>query len=329
MRATQPRSWRTLAVALALALGLSIPAAATLAKPAPISYGYGSDPTATATTGAIGGTVKAGEVAAFSIWARNDGPTTNIPQFYLTANTTGTFYAALTSKGTCEAGPSNGSAMVCSFGSLAPGEVVYVTAGFTTPAPPPTRTSMTVDFEWSTVGYVDGGNRSRGNSFKLSDSVQLSNDAHYDGRVAFDDSLLTTLTTQVAGLNVSLLQGEIDHPIALELRDGVDVQCTPNPIFSCPSFVGDGVYVNVDNGTTFGELIYTQWIINGVQPNQITGVYHSWTDEDGEFHQLLVTDQFAPGTTPTVIPSFSVAKVGPQATQITFVDYHNGSIRGY
>jgi hypothetical protein len=313
------------AMVAAGAIAISAVAGTAIAAPAPLSTGFGTDANAILQpdSGAVLPTVSAGDVAVFQIWARNDGPTTNIPQLYLAAMTSGTFYGAITSQGSCAAGPPSGPAMLCTFGSLAPSEVVYVTAAFTTPSGGDT---MPLSFEWSTTGYVKdkGKNQSRGDAFVQPDSVTLSNDAHFDGRVAFDDSLLSTLNTQIATLDVQTLQAEINRVVPLVLIDGAgaNFDCTTD----CPpAFLGDPILVNVDNGFTFENAFMVQWLIPGVVPSQITGIFHLTDEGVGE----TITTQFAAGATPTEFPSFSLQKVNPKATLVTLWTTSNGNYRGY
>lgn len=190
IRNRSTRVLATLGVSVSLALGALAGPAMVLAAPAPLTIGYGADYSLTPTTGVVPDTVAPGSYAAFEVWARNDG-SSNISKLFLTGLSVGEFQAVSwtneNTTGTCNEGPEGVSELQCSWLGVGPGASVQITLVLKTPAT--NASSMAMDFEWSTSGYVQGKgkNNSHGDAFKQMDSVALNGDiSRFDGTYVID-----------------------------------------------------------------------------------------------------------------------------------------------
>jgi hypothetical protein len=175
----------TLGVTVSLALTAIAGPALVSAAPAPLLIGRGAVIDSFPLSGAVPGTVSPGRNVAFKVWAKNNGSST-ISKLFLTGTTAGDFvdYDLINSgtDGTCAQGPAGGADIQCSWLGVVPGATIQLTFIAKTPG---SGTSMPVDFEWSTSGFVDvskGKNKSHGDAFTLMDSVALNGNINlFDG----------------------------------------------------------------------------------------------------------------------------------------------------
>ena len=167
----------TISLTLALALGALVAPALVSAKPAPLEFGVGTGFDTSKTTGAMPQMVSPGSTVAFEVWARNKGGS-NISKLFLTARTNAAFDSVTVintgkTAGSCSPGTGAGIALMCSWKPLKPGASVRVRLILTAPA---SGSSLPVNFEWSSSGFVRGGNNSHGDLFTKDDSAALNGD---------------------------------------------------------------------------------------------------------------------------------------------------------
>lgn len=189
IRKKSTRVLATLGVTVSLALTAIAGPALVSAAPAPLTIGYGANPDANppATTGRLPAMVTPGNNVAFQVWARNDG-SSNISKLFLTGLTAAEFVSVTVTNtgttGTCAEGPEGESELQCSWLGVGPGATIKVFLIVRTPVT--TNSSMPIDFEWSTTGYVTPApgkkNNSHGDAFTQMDSVALNGDRdHFHG----------------------------------------------------------------------------------------------------------------------------------------------------
>lgn len=237
------------------------------------------------TSGATPTAVSPGKVAGFKIWAKNCDSST-LSKFFLTAPGSNAYAATWFNDGNPNAMSScdtTGGVLKCTFGQVAPGQTIYVTVGITTTSGP----TESVGFEWSTSGFVLGKNKSHGDRFEWMDQVSLNGSADFAGQFAFD-STLALITNGSAGINnkqqtavdASGIVSQLGQGIPLTVQDGDSTSNFCLTPATCPTtFFGEWSTVNVDNGTTFGTAFkLTISIYKGPSPNQVNGIYHTWTD---------------------------------------------------
>ncbi len=338
------------------ALTFSVFAGTALAALPNIQTGGGlvatCDTTVERVSGAVPDAVSPGGVAAFRIWTKNCD-TSTIQAFTLAAATTpsasvydppGDAIGVIPSKGTCASGP----AVSCSFGTFSPGEEIFVLVAFVAPS---SGQTLSVDFQWKTTGQgPDPKKRSHGDTIHWLDSAAINSSANYAGTFAFDSSLLSLTDTstnlnnsnkQSTAIDAAALASQLGTgytggiPLTVQDGAGIDEGCVDDPdatpAIVCSDFVffGETSIVSVDNGFTFDSAFkITVTIYKGPNANQVNGIYHNWLDTDGNFHQEDITARFAPGGTPTQIPSFSAEKVGQNLVLVIY-SYHNGPFRGH
>jgi hypothetical protein len=264
IRNRSTRVLATLGVTLSLTLAAVAGPAMVSAAPAPLLTGYGPvvDTSTTApTTGAVPLTVAPGNFAAFQIWAKNDGPS-NIPSLFLTGLTAGEFedvfvtFAGAPLDESCAEGPEDGAELQCGWTQVVPGTEILITVVFKTPG---SGATMPVDFEWSTVGFVEAGkgkNKSRGDAFQQMDSVALNgNDKVFDGGYIVDDPIIET--------NASLNRQNPQYTKVTAPETGIGVTVEElNDISFCQaafgqSCFGQAVALNVNNGALYDDPGFT------------------------------------------------------------------------
>jgi hypothetical protein len=319
------------------ALTFSVFASTALAALPTIVTGGGTstscDPNASV-SGAEPSAVSPGGVVAFRIWARNCD-TSSVQSFTLSAVTTpnasvydppGDAIGVIPSRaGTCAAGPS----VSCSFGTFAPGDEIFVLVAFVAPS---SGQTLNVDFQWKTTGQgPDPKKRSHGDTAHWLDSVDLNGTTDYSGHFAFDSSLLlvgngTNLgnnNKQSTAVDATALAGELGTgtgtgiPLTVEDGTGLGAGCVTTSTFTCPTtFFGETSFINVGNNFVFDNAFnVTITIYKGPNANQVTGIYHGYIDENGNFQQESIA-------------SFSAQKVGVNLV-LTFPSHFNGQYRGY
>jgi hypothetical protein len=321
------------ALTITAALTFSVFASTALAALPTVKVGGGT--TSACTTGTTSGATPSagspGAVAGFKIWAKNCD-TSTLSKFFLTAPGSNAYGATWfndanpTAISSCD---TTGGVLKCTFGQVTPGQTIYVTVGITTGSGP----SESVAFEWSASGFVLGKNKSHGDVFEWLDSVSLNGSANFAGQFAFDNTLAVIGNGSSLG-NGNKQQTAIDATgegaIPLTVQDGPNLPdtCTGVDVVCPTTFWSEWSEVNVDNGTVFGTAFkITITFYKGPNPNQVNGVYHSWTEGPAP-HEELITTRFPAGGTPPSIPSFSVEKVGLN-TVLVIYSFHNGPYRGY
>jgi hypothetical protein len=252
------------------AVSVAIPVS-TLAATPNVTVGLGTEAIElpAGATSAQPTTVSPGAKAAFSIWARNDDPST-VSQFFLTETTGASIYSVSWSSSTGQRGSClTNLPLNCSFGQLKPGQaidafIVVQTAGTSSPMP--------VDFVWNTVGV------GHGYSFLDPDSVALSGDAvNFSGRFLIGSDLLPVGDVDVTSTNKqSTIVYSPTTGIGVTVQDGPGVSSACVPVSTC---FGETSEIHVGNGSAqYGQFkvvlnLQSSEIPPGVTANNLK-VYH-------------------------------------------------------
>ncbi|HET7520451.1 MAG TPA: hypothetical protein VFK61_02810 [Candidatus Limnocylindria bacterium] len=312
------RASLTVGLTLSMALLLSAPTLVS-ARPAPLAFGVGPTVGTNETTGALPTSVSPGSKVAFDVWARNTGGS-NIAKLFLTGRTSGIFHSATVvnskAKGSCVAGRGGLVQLECSWKPLSKGGSVQVRVIFTTPA---SGAAMTVDFEWSSNGYVLGGNNSHGDLFTQSDSVALNGNAN-----AFAGGFLTTGDNNVVETNPALGTGnpqstKITSPalnIPVTAAEDDDITDCQELFYGC---FGQASVLNVNNGQSFPSGFTVQIVYNSKHWN---AEFVHFLD-DGTYEVLEECDCETP-----VAPCVDVQIIGNK-TYVTAYLTENGKIIGH
>jgi len=250
------------------ALSVAVPAA-TLAATPTVATGYGSEAVPLTGTGAQPTTVTPGARVQFSLWARNDDPST-ISQFFLTESLNRTIYSAAWSSSDGSSGTCPTTVpLTCSFGQVTPGESIDAVIVLQTTT---TGASMPVNFVWSTVGI------GHGDSYPSPDSVGLNGTGNFKGRFLVSGDLLTV--GNVESLSASNKQSTVvtspQAGIGVSVQDGSDVLSACVPVTKC---FGETSEIHVGNGSSqYGQFkvvvsLHSSEIPNGINANNLK-VYH-------------------------------------------------------
>jgi hypothetical protein len=261
----------TIGLTLALALGALVTPALVSAKPAPLEFGVGPGFDTAKTTGAMPLMVSPGSTVAFEVWARNKGGS-NISKLFLTARTNAAFDSFIltntgNTKGSCSGGPGGGVALRCSWKPFKPGATTRVLLILTAPA---SGNSLPVNFEWSSTGFVAGGNNSHGDLFTKNDSVALNGDVdNFAGRwIKLGSTNLVVQTNQDLG------EGNPQSTKVHAPKDGIPVTVAEDDdISDCTDYFGEentcfgqAAILNVNNGETFDDAFTVVLVYAGVFP---------------------------------------------------------------
>ena len=320
------RSARTLAT-LCLTTSFVVAAMAgpalVSAAPAPLQTGYGAVVGDLApTTGAVQPTAAFNFSAAFDIWAKNTGPS-NISKLFLTGLSKGAFKAVTLTQtgtnGTCAAGPgTNDVQLMCSWpNGVARGATIQIRVVFTTPG---SGSSMPVDFEWSTSGYVSGKNKSHGDAFKQADTVGLNGDLtkFNGGYLATGDSIIVATS---AALNRNNPQStKITAPatgIPVSAAEDSNIsECTA--LFGNDCF-GQAIVLNVNNGHVYDQGFRVDVVYN--QKKQDAQFIHFFDNNAG-------SEELATCAATPVAPCATVTTQG-NTTFVTLFLTQNGKTFGH
>ena len=321
IRTRSARTLATLCLSASFVLVAMAGPALVSAAPAPLLTGYGAvvgdlGPT----TGAVQPQAAFNFSAAFDIWAKNEGPS-NISKLFLTGITKGTFKEVFVTQagtnGSCAAGPgTNDVELQCSWPNGVPaGATIQIRVVFTTPG---SGSSMPVDFEWSTSGYVNGKNKSHGDAFKQADTVALNGDLSKfnGGYLASGDSVIVATS---AGLNRNNPQStKIIAP-----ETGIPVSAAEdNDISDCTGLFdtcfGQAIVLNVNNGKVYSGGFQVDVVYN--QKKKDAQFVHFF--DNGGFEQLATC-----AATP-VAPCASVTTQG-NTTFVTLYLTENGKTFGH
>ncbi|HET9540773.1 MAG TPA: hypothetical protein VFQ46_09260 [Candidatus Limnocylindria bacterium] len=243
----------TISLTLALALGALAAPALVTAKPAPLQFGVGTGFDTTKTTGAMPQMVSPGSTVAFEVWARNVGGS-NISKLFLTARTAAAFDSVTVindgnTAGSCGAGPGAGIALQCKWKPFKPGASTRVRLILTAPA---SGSSLPVNFEWSSTGFVPGGNNSHGDLFTKNDSAAVNGDIDsFAGRWVKAGSANLVVQT-----NPNLSNGNPQSTKVNSPTDAIPVTAAEDPDLSdCQAefegCFGQASVLNVNDGATF------------------------------------------------------------------------------
>jgi hypothetical protein len=259
----------TIWLTLALALGALAAPALVSAKPAPLQFGVGTGFDTTKTTGAMPQTVSPGSTVAFEVWARNIGGS-NISKLFLTARTTAAFDSVTwinsgNTAGTCSPGTGGGVALRCNWKPFKPGASVRVRLVLTAPA---SGSALPVNFEWSSTGFVTGGNNSHGDLFTKNDSAALNGDTNsFAGRYIKKDA------SKVVETNQDLGEG---NPQSTKITAPVDeipvIAAEDDDLTDCQELFGEDCFgqatiINVNAGQVYPDGFTVEVVYLGEFPD--------------------------------------------------------------
>ena len=312
----------TISLTLALALGALAAPALVTAKPAPLQFGVGTDFDTTKTTGARPQMVSPGSTVAFEVWARNIGGS-NISKLFLTARTAAAFDSVTVindgnTAGSCGAGPGGGVALQCKWKPFKPGASTRVRLILTAPA---SGSSLPVNFEWSSTGFVPGGNNSHGDLFTKNDSAAVNGDIDsFAGRWVKAGSANLVVQT-----NPNLSNGNPQSTKIMAPTSGIPVTAGEDSNLSdCQEFFdgcfGQASVLNVNDGAIFPGGFTVEVVYKGKFP--YAEFVHFF--DDGTFEELEEC-----GETPAA-PCFQ-ADVDwyAKTTTVTFYLLENGKTFGH
>ena len=259
----------TIGLTLALALGALAAPAFVSAKPAPLEFGVGTGFDTSKNTGAMPQMVSPGSTVAFEVWARNKGGS-NISKLFLTARTNAAFDSVTVintgkTAGSCSPGTGAGIALMCSWKPLKPGASVRVRLILTAPA---SGSSLPVNFEWSSTGFVRGGNNSHGDLFTKDDSAALNGDINsFAGRW-----LKSGTENLIVQTNPALSNGNPQSTKITAPTDGIPVTAgEDNDLSDCQELFGEDCFgqasvINVNDGETFPGGFTVEVVYKGKFP---------------------------------------------------------------
>jgi hypothetical protein len=262
-------------------------------------------------------------VAHFHVFAINND-TSTVSQFFLFATTTGSVRSATPSVGNC----TQSGALSCVFGQFRPGDRIDVFVDFNTAA---SGTTGDVKFDWNSTGTPpDKKGRSHGDNFEDIVALPLNPSNDFRGTYVADSSL--TIVANGNSLGNSNKQATIVVSpvtgIPITVQDGSFIPCEGVNV-TCPTTLfGETSQLNVGDGGSFGLFPVTLQLYKpGVNPSQVNGIYHQWTDTAGD-HDELITAHCPTDVTPTD-QCFTATKLGSQNLQIVVWLLHNGHVGGY
>jgi hypothetical protein len=270
-------------------------------------------------------------VVFFEVSATNHGPS-NVSQLFLFAQTNGTVYSATSSQGSC----TTSGALSCTFGALNAGNTVTVDVAFNTPS---SGSSMPLSFFWNTTGTPPGKNRSHGDNFVDTRDMTLNGSGDFRSTYVFDSTL--AIVSDNSSINNGNKQSTLvvspGTGLPLTVQDGsFNISCGSADIApaDCPtSFFGETSSLDVNGGAVYGTpfKVVLQLYRPGVNPNQVHGIYHSWTDTTVDppvNHDEVITAPCPATGTPTS-QCFTATRLGSQNLQIVLWLFHNGKINGW
>lgn len=306
-----------------------------------------------------------GGVGAFHVKATNDpNQTSNISQLYLIENSKALVYGYAAPNPWCSA---IGTPLTCSFGSLAPGDSVEFTVALTAPSSGSTW-NVDFEFSTNgaapgkpsrgggdpTFHYipdpepmlVSTSSTSDAAGTYIWDTTQQPNAVHNGLKLGQNNQQSTSVTSPSTQIAVSVQDGD-SNPDDLGCTDTADHLC-PATFFGQISVVevgGDELVTDPANclapaawvdasATTTGVSgcafpVVIQYYRPGINPSQVNGVYHNWTDSTG-FHQEWIDNECDGATAPgPVSPCFYPEKLGARDLQITVWLFHNGGMMGW
>jgi hypothetical protein len=313
------RASATMAVTLALILGALAAPALVSAKPAPLTFGFGPGFDQSLETGALPTEVSPGSTVAFEVWARNSGKS-NIAKLFLTVSTEAAFEGVIVTNagktsGSCSAS-SGGIALKCSWKPFKPGASTHVRVILNAPE---SGSSLPVNFEWSSNGYVLGGNNSHGDLFTADDSAALNGNLDmFAGRYVIGANL-------VVQTNPDLGEGNPQSTKIIAPTNGIPVTAgEDNNLSECEELFGEDCFgqasvLNVNNGQTFPGGFTVEVVYVGEFPD--AQFVHFF--DDGTFEELEECDYYGPEP-----PCFEL-EVEEGFTFVTFYLTENGKTFGH
>ena len=271
--------------------------------------------------------VSQGALGAFYITASNPEPnTSNISQLFLTEKSGAGVYAIENSRpGTC----TMSGQLLCNFGALRVGESITVRVALTAPS---SGANWHPDFEFSSTGYVidKGKNKSHGDLFIQTFDIPLAG-ANDDsaGTYVWDaphESFHDGLTLS-SGNKQSTTVTVFEANFAASAADALTISCIENSTMCPSSFFGEASEITVDAGANHLIHVVIQMYRPGRNPNQVNGVYHTWTDTSGD-HEENITNACPTEGTPTGT-CLTATSLGNKNIQLDVWLTHNGRVNGW
>lgn len=265
------------ALLVVASLSISTLAVTAIAKPAPLNIdGTDFSPAFVSFSG----------VGKFSVTITNTSTTSNIPVVYLTETSGASIYngnISFTGNANC---PTSGPVMCTWPDGLRPLQSVTLTVHEVAPSSGPSP--WAVNFAASTVGFVTGGNKSRGDAFSKPFPKPLVDP---NGNQA--GTFVVNATSQLPIQNGQTLgtgnkqSTNIDVPgatnIPVSIQDGplLTNACKAGSTICPDSLFGEASELFVDNGLPHGIGVTIREFKPGVGPNQVNGIYHIKTGANG------------------------------------------------
>jgi hypothetical protein len=278
-------------------------------------------------TNASPSVVTQGQLGAFHFVVSNPGPS-NISQLYLTEKSGANLYQVV---GDRSSGCNTSGQLLCNFGALNAGASFTFDVALIAPS----VSTWHVDFEFSSTGYVLGGNNSHGDLFSspfdvvtasTSDTVDAAGTYVWDAAHQSFHNGLALGNNNKQSTSVSVF----DTTFPASAADGANAFAfTCGTGFNCPgTFFGQVSQVDVDNGTDHLIHIVLQLYKPGKNPSNVNGVYHQWTDGTGT-HEERITTVCDGGNPPGTVPCFLATKLGSNNLQLDIWAPHNGKYGGF
>jgi hypothetical protein len=276
------RLFSALVVVASLSIGTL--AGTAIAKPAPLSIDGSSFSPAFVSWSGVG---------KFSVRITNTSTSSNIPVLYVTETSGASIYdgnISFTGNAEC---PTPGPVMCKWPDGLRPLESVLLTVAEEAPS---SGQTWAVNFAASTVGFVTGGNNSRGDAFNKSFPTTLvdpSGDRAGTYVVTAQDQLPIETGQTLSNSNTSStnigVPGATNIPVSIE--DDLANTC-PSGATACPaSLFGDALELFVDNGAAHGIRLTIREYKPGRNPSQVNGIYHTWLDSLGHLQEETITQK--------------------------------------
>ena len=121
-----------------------------------------------------------------------------------------------------------------------------------------------------------------------------------------------------------------DTTFPASAADGSTLSFVCDQNLTCPgTFFGQVSQVDVDNGANHTIHVVMQLYKPGKNPNQVSGVYHQYTNSSGALVDEFITTVCDSASAPTTVPCFLATKLGSNNLQLDVWILHNGKLGGF
>ncbi len=292
----------------------------TLAGPLAV---FGARASAIYSATAIPAAVTPGANVAFDVRFELDPTeTSKLSQFYLAAITPpGATLLAVEAPGPSQGACTVGVNLSCSFGAVAPGDVVTLRVVYTTPT---SGSSMTVNFDFTTTGVAaDRKGNSHGDAYRAPGVVTLDSSKDFAGAYtssggqAISDSQVLHRTRNPQYTQVNAPAGAI----AVTVGEGGAEAC-PSVASSC---FGQWARISVNFGATYGDGFS---VILGYKGNIGNANFIHVFDDGVTYEEITDTCSSPTGPASTELPCKWIETSGGD-TFVTLWLTQNGRVKAY